>query len=143
MTEATKQTTDDQPWRDRDWRMIRQYRIDYPQRMVYDVEPSEGDPLGRFHYEDDRSQQPAKTEIFPIFLERNPDGSYTGWKYSLYGPIGQTGTLTPQAEAKLETVHRRRDKHKLEQFIQILERSDKTGNAVAGAMLAASNGRKQ
>jgi len=129
------ETFDDQtPWLNRDWRMIRQYRLDYPSKRV---DEADGE---HYHFEDDTSQMPHKVELFPIFLEKDGD-KYVRWSYSLYGPVGTSGTLTPQAEAKLEQVTRRKDRRSLEQFIKTLEHADRTGQVIAESMLTAKHGK--
>ena len=145
---------DAKPWLERDWYMIRQYRLDYPKKRVDSVEgcncdhflhkePHNDHSAGvHFSFEDDRSQSPQKTEIFPIFLEKETDTKYVRWAYSLYGPVGTSGELTPQAIAKLERVTRRKDRSKLTQFISTLDRADRIGQTVAESMLTAKHGKQ-
>jgi len=139
--DITTHDPDSVPWLERDWRLIRKYRTNYPSKQVFDVQPNEEHPLGQWHYEDDTTQTPHIEELTPLFLEKNADGSYTTWQGSLYGPIGQSGTLTPEAEAKLEKVTRRKDRRQLEAFIKTLERSDRIGQTLAESMLTAKHGK--
>lgn len=140
------------PWLERDWRMIRKYRLNYPQKRIDSPEgcncdhfihkaPHNNHSAGaHYHAEDDTTQAPHKEELPPIFLEKKADGSYTTWSYSIYGPIGQTGTLTPEAEGKLEKVTRRKDRGKLAQFVKTLEHAERRGQIIAESMLTAKHG---
>lgn len=70
------------------------FHLEYPKKRV--DHPAECKCHGvpnRWHYADDKSQEPKRVPLPPTLLEDNGDGTYTHWSFGIYGPVGHTGTL--------------------------------------------------
>lgn len=72
------------------------FRLEYPQKRVNHADGY------YYHFEDDKSQEPKKIRITGTFLEDNGDGSYTGWSFGLWGPVGERGVLLPEIKVITE-----------------------------------------
>jgi hypothetical protein len=75
------------------WVKVKQEpRKEYPQKIVHHKDGV------HFHYEDDTTQEPKLYPAPIVLLEDNGGGRYTGWSYSVFGAIGQSGRLAEGVE---------------------------------------------
>lgn len=75
------------------WVKVKQEpRKEYPQKIVHHEDGV------HFHYENDTTQEPKLIPAPIVLLEDNGDGRYTGWSYSVFGAIGQSGRLAEGVE---------------------------------------------
>lgn len=88
-------------------------RLEYPSKKVME-------PDGyHYHFEDDRTVEPKRIKQQPRLLEDNGDGTYTSWSYTVWGPVGGSGSLKEGIEVvPLTTKADRREADRLDDMMQ-------------------------
>lgn len=91
--------------------------IEYPQIRV-------NNPDGTFYYTDDKTRAKIVKTKYPKILEDNCDGTYTAWTYTVFGPVGEQGTLKSGIEiSELKT---KSDFAAAERIIDLINKSLKS-----------------
>lgn len=118
-------------------------RLEYPQKRVDSPPGCKCDhPIHpHYHFEPDYGAKPVKRRISPQLYEDNGDGTYTRWGYTVWGPVGVTGTLAAGVEvAPLSTKADRKASERLEGMIA---RSLQSQHALVTGMRAARDAREE
>ena len=61
-------------------------------------------------------------------LEDNGDGTYTGWGYSVWGPIGSQGTLKPEIIVK--PITNKREREEVARLERLMDKAMRTQRAL-------------
>ncbi|MEK6878735.1 MAG: hypothetical protein AABY22_03960, partial [Nanoarchaeota archaeon] len=77
---------------------------------------------------------PKIIKISPKIVELNPDGTYTFWQYSIWGAVGQSGTLKVGVET--EELTTKRDFEALERLKNLLDMAVKSSENMFNMMKA-------
>jgi hypothetical protein len=88
-----------------------------------------------WHFEDDLTLPPTERCVPPTILEDHEDGTYTRWTYTVWGPVGMSGTLKPGIS--VVPISTKADREEVSRIEKLMERALRSQAALVEAMSAA------